>query len=66
MRKTLSAPGSGRINDSIGLRIVAGRVYRSARDLNRWIEALQEATSIEAADSFDGATEELKVRIAAK
>lgn len=59
-------PILSRLNDSIGLRIAAGRVYRSARDLNRWIDALQEATSIEAADSEDGSAEELKVRIGAK
>jgi hypothetical protein len=59
-------PILGRLNDSIGLRIAAGRVYRSARDLNRWIEALGEATSIEAAGSDDGPSEELKVRIGAK
>jgi hypothetical protein len=59
-------PILSRLNDSIGLRIAAGRVYRSARDLNRWIDALQEATSIEAADSDDGGSEQLNVRIGAK
>lgn len=59
-------PILSKLGDSIGLRIAAGRVYRSARDLKRWIDALQEATSIEAADSDDGNVEELKVRIGAK
>jgi hypothetical protein len=59
-------PILSKLGDSIGLRIAAGRVYRSARDLKRWIEALQEASSIEAADSDDGNVEELKVRIGAK
>jgi len=59
-------PILSKLGDSIGLRIAAGRVYRSARDLKRWIEALQEATSVEAADSDDGNVEELKVRIGAK
>ncbi|MEA2237267.1 MAG: hypothetical protein QOC81_1991 [Thermoanaerobaculia bacterium] len=59
-------PILSRLGDSLGLRIAAGRVYRSARDLKHWIEPLQEATSIEAADSDDGNAEELKVRIGAK
>ena len=59
-------PILSRLGDSVGLRIAAPRFYRSARDLGRWIEALQEATSIEAADSDDGDAEELKVRIGAK
>jgi hypothetical protein len=59
-------PILSKLDDSIGLRIAAGRVYRSARDLKRWIDALQEATTIEAADSDDGNVEELKVRIGAK
>lgn len=59
-------PILGQLGDSIGLRIAAGRVYRSARDLKHWIEALQEASSIEAAASDDGSAEELKVRIGAK
>src|SRR6202011_1688895 len=37
-------PILGRLGDSIGLRIAAPRFYRSARDLGRWIEALQGAT----------------------
>lgn len=59
-------PILGRLGDSVGLRIAAPRFFRSARDLSHWVEALQEATSIEAADSEDGGAEELKVRIGAK
>jgi len=55
-----------RLGDSIGLRIAASRFFRSARDLDRWIEPLQGATVLEAADSDDGSAEELKVRIGAK
>lgn len=49
-----------------GLRIAAPRLYRSAKDLRHWTEALREARSIEAADSVNGAVEELRVRIASK
>ena len=59
-------PILSRLGDSIGLRIAAPRFYRSARDLGRWIEPLQGATVLEAADSDDGSAEELKVRIGAK
>lgn len=59
-------PILSRLDGSVGLRIAAPRFYRSARDLSRWIDALQEATTIEAADSDDSAVEELKVRIGAK
>ncbi|HEX9458746.1 MAG TPA: hypothetical protein VGA84_06345, partial [Thermoanaerobaculia bacterium] len=55
-----------RLGDSIGLRIAASRFYRSARDLGHWIEALQGAGVIEAADSEDASAEELKVRIGTK
>src|SRR3954447_13589088 len=59
-------PILSRLGDSIGLRIAAPRFYRSARDLDRWIEVLQGATVLEAADSEDASAEELKVRISAK
>src|SRR3954469_6277597 len=59
-------PILSRLGDSIGLRIAAPRFYRSARDLDRWIDVLQGAAVLEAADSDDGSAEELKVRIAAK
>lgn len=55
-----------RLGDNRGLRFVAPRMHRAARDLRRWIGALREAQSIEAADSVSGGIEELRVRIASK
>lgn len=55
-----------KLGDSTGLRLAAGRLHRSARDLRRWIGTLEHAQSIEAAASSDGTTEELRVRIASK
>jgi hypothetical protein len=54
------------LDRSPGLRIATPRLYRSAKDLRHWIDALREARSIEAADSVAGANEELRVRIASK
>ncbi|HEX3583453.1 MAG TPA: hypothetical protein VH087_16905 [Thermoanaerobaculia bacterium] len=54
------------VSDNPGLRLIAPRLFRSARDLNDWIEHLKAARSIEAAASTTGAGEELRVRIAAK
>ncbi|HXH42139.1 MAG TPA: hypothetical protein VNN08_26175 [Thermoanaerobaculia bacterium] len=59
-------PILSRLGNSIGLRIAAPRFYRSARDLGRWVEALQGAAVLEAADSEDASAEELKVRIGTK
>jgi hypothetical protein len=55
-----------KLGDNTGLRLVAPRLYRAARDLRRWIESLSDAESIEAAHSFTGSTEELRVRITSK
>ena len=52
--------------DSAGLRIAAPRISRAARDLRRWIDALEQARSVEAADSIRGGVEELRVRVASK
>ena len=46
-----------------GFRLAAPKLYRSAKDLDRWIGALEGASRIEAADSVDGEVEELKVRV---
>lgn len=54
------------VSDNPGLRLIAPRLFRSARDLNDWIEHLKAARSIEAAASSTAAGEELRVRIAAK
>jgi hypothetical protein len=54
------------VSDNPGLRLIAPRLFRSARDLNNWIEHLKEARSVEAAASTTASAEELRVRIAAK
>lgn len=55
-----------RLGDSPGLKIVASRVHRGARDLRGWIDALDQAESIEAAASVTAGVEELRVRVASK
>jgi hypothetical protein len=55
-----------RLGDNRGLRLVAPRIHRAARDLRRWISALEQARSIEAVESESGGIEELRVRIASK
>jgi hypothetical protein len=52
--------------DNQGLRFVAPRVHRGARDLRHWIDALDRASAVEAADSVAGGVEELRVRVASK
>jgi hypothetical protein len=54
------------VSDNPGLRLIAPRLFRSARDLNDWIEHLKGAKSIEAAANSSSSAEELRVRIAAK
>jgi len=54
------------LGDNTGLRLAAPRIYRSARDLRRWIEYLSAAQSVEAAHSVTATTEELRVRVASK
>ncbi|HEX7421061.1 MAG TPA: hypothetical protein VF505_14320 [Thermoanaerobaculia bacterium] len=54
------------LGDNTGLRLAAPRIYRSARDLRRWIGYLSAAQSIEASHSVTPASEELRVRIASK
>jgi hypothetical protein len=55
-----------RAGDSPGLRFAAPRLHRAARDLRRWMDALSEADSVEAAASVVGGVEELRVRVASK
>jgi hypothetical protein len=55
-----------RLGDNPGLRLAAPRIYRSVRDLRRWMGNLQTATEIEAAESAEGGVEELRVRIASE
>ncbi len=59
-----AAPILKRLGDNTGLRLIAPRLYRSARDLRRWIDWLSSARSLEAAHSVNAATEELRVRVA--
>ena len=55
-----------RVGDSPGLRFAAPRLHRAARDLRRWMDALNQADSVEAAASVAGGVEELRVRVASK
>jgi hypothetical protein len=50
------------ISDNPGLRFLAPRIFRSAKDLRGWVDNLENARSIEAAASGG----ELRVRIATK
>ncbi|MBV8516004.1 MAG: hypothetical protein JO197_01260 [Acidobacteria bacterium] len=59
-------PLLGKLGDNTGLRFAAPRIHRAARDLRRWIGALEQAEAIEAADSVNGGVEELRVRVASK
>jgi hypothetical protein len=54
------------LEQNIGLRIAAPRLYRSVRDLGGWIGELEQAKTIEATDSADSGVETLHVRISAK
>lgn len=56
-------PVASNLSNDIGLRIATPRVFRSARDADRWISALQQAKSIDAVDSTTGSEEELRVAI---
>jgi hypothetical protein len=60
------APILRKLGDSLGLRIAAPRLFRSARDLEHWIGGLERASAVEAAASDDGTSEALRVRITAK
>jgi hypothetical protein len=54
------------LGDSTGLRLATPRLYRSIRDLRRWIRHLALADSIEAARSTVGQTDQMSVRITSK
>jgi hypothetical protein len=54
------------VGDSPGLRFAAPRLHRAARDLRRWMDALRDAQSVEAAASVAGGVEELRVRVTSK
>jgi hypothetical protein len=55
-----------KVGDNPGLRFATPRIHRAARDLRRWIDALEQAQVVEAADSIAGGVEELRVRVASK
>ncbi len=55
-----------RIGDNPALRFATPRLHRGARDLRRWMGALEQARSIDAAASVTGGVEELRVRVASK
>ncbi|HEX2833247.1 MAG TPA: hypothetical protein VHW00_09550 [Thermoanaerobaculia bacterium] len=55
-----------RLGDNRGLRFASPRMHRAVRDLRNWIDALQNAESIEAAESATGGVEELRVRVLSK
>jgi hypothetical protein len=59
-------PTLQRIGENPALRIATPRIQRGARDLRRWIGALEQAESVEAADSVAGGVEELRVRVVSK
>jgi hypothetical protein len=54
------------LRNNVGLRLLAPRLYRSARDLEGWISGLEQAKVIDASDSVDASGETLQVRIASK
>jgi len=55
-----------RLRNNIGLRIASPRLFRAARDLDRWLGDLQQAKTIDATASTRGSFEELKVRATTK
>jgi hypothetical protein len=61
-----AVPVLQQVADNPGLRFLAPRLFRSARDLATWIEHLQNAEFIEAADSVSADAEELRVVISTK
>jgi len=57
-------PILSQLSENLGLRIAAPRVFRGARDADRWMSALGHAGAIDVVDSTDGAAEQLSVEIA--
>lgn len=55
-----------KVGDNPALRFATPRIHRGARDLRRWMGALEGAASVEAASSVTGSYEELRVRISSK
>lgn len=61
-----AVPVLGRLGSNAGLRYLAPRIFRSARDLETWVAPLRAAKRIEAGLTAAGGTEELRVRVRAK
>lgn len=59
-------PALEKVASNPALRYGTPRIHRSARDLRRWMAPMEQAQSIEAASSAEGALEVLRVRIASK
>lgn len=55
-----------KLGDNAGFRLAAPKLYRSARDLSRWIHYLSQAKSIDATATADGPLAALEVRISSK
>ena len=55
-----------KVGDNPALRFATPRIHRGARDLRRWMGALESARTIEAAASSTAGFEELRVRVASK
>ena len=55
-----------RMGGSTGLRLAAGRLYRTVRQLGTWIGPLEQARAIEAASSASGGVEEMRVLITSR
>lgn len=49
-----------------GLRLGLPRIHRAARDLRRWVQYLDDASTVEAADAIEGGIETVRVRVTAK
>lgn len=55
-----------KVGDNPALRFATPRIHRGARDLRRWMGALEQAKTVEAASSVEAGYEELRVRVASK
>jgi len=55
-----------KVGDNPALRFATPRIHRGARDLRRWMGALEQAAAVEAASSVGPGFEELRVRVTAK
>lgn len=63
---SLAVPIIGRLSHSPGFRILAPKLYRAASDLEKWMMALEGASSVEVRKDLAGGQERLRVTIKAK